>query len=384
MKLHNPEQIQAPVSDASNRIVLDYVRHAAGTLSNVATRMQLLDTGEHLLPLSINDGEPRSREACGTLPNSYVVSPLTAYNDYAQYEVAQLGSPWLTTPLRHVIGLLGQGLARARIDRIVHVNNWLLSTNLYPPNWQGDDLPQITRQLVESFPDHVIGFRSLNRHSNRRLIERLLALGYLAIPSRQVYLFDARAGKESAFLQRRDTRNDARLLARTDYAQIPGDALKEDDFARIAHLYKQLYLEKYSPLNPQFDTAWLRAGQRDGWLQLTALRSAQGRIDAVLGWISNSDILTTPVVGYDTALPQKLGLYRLISQISLEEAARRRCLFNMSAGAAHFKRMRGGVPEMEYNLVYVGHLDPARQRTWRILGRLLQRIAVPIMQKFKL
>ncbi len=107
-------------------------------------------------------------------------------------------------------------------------------------------------------------------------------------------------------------------------------------------------------------------------------------MDAVLGWFASEGILTTPVVGYDTTLPQELGLYRLASQISLEEAAHRRCLFNMSAGVADFKRMRGGQPEIEYSLVYVDHLPRQRQRVWRVLGRLLHAVGVPIMKKLKL
>ena len=165
---------------------------------------------------------------------------------------------------------------------------------------------------------------------------------------------------------------------------MPGQALADADYPRLEQLYNRLYLDKYCPLNPHFSAGWMRAGQRDGWLELTALRAPQGRIDAVLGWFSNEAVMTTPVVGYDTALPQKTGLYRLISQISLEETARRRGLFNMSAGAADFKRQRGGRPEIEYSYVYVDHLPRARQRAWSLLGRLLRGVGVPIMQKYKL
>jgi hypothetical protein len=382
MRILEPHMFDtASVLSEHNRMALAFVRHGAGAIRNVATRMRLLDTGRHLFPVSINDGgEPPD--------NSYVVSPLTTYTGYADYEIGQFGQaqghPLLAWPLRLLVRGIGGWLQRAQIDRIVQVNNWLLSTNLYPPDWTGDDLPEITRLLVETCPDHAIGFRSLNRHSNAALIERLMALGYIAIPSRQVYLFDGHDGPASTFLRRRDSRKDAKLLVGTAYIQVPGDALEDADFPRIEHLYNQLYLDKYCPLNPQFSADWLRAGQRDGWLKLTALRSPAGRIDAVLGWFANEKILTTPVVGYDTALPQKLGLYRLIAQISLEQAARRRGLLNMSAGAADFKRQRGGQPEIEFSLVYVNHLPPARQRVWRWLGGLLHAVGVPIMRKFKL
>ncbi|HEX5393181.1 MAG TPA: hypothetical protein VFW68_07870 [Rhodocyclaceae bacterium] len=377
MRLVDPHQVEVDNRSESDRHALAYTRHAASAIGNVATRMRLLDTETQRLPVSINDGKERD-------DNSYVVSPLTAYTGYADYEIRQLDRPWLVWPLRHLIQGISGWLKGARIDRIVQINNWLLSTNLYPPDWDGSDLPEITRLLIETYPDHAICLRSLNRHSNPELINRLEALGYLSIPSRQVYLFDGSNGPNSAYLHRRDSRKDARLLAHTNYTLISGEELADADYPRIEHLYNLLYLEKYCSLNPHFSAVWLHAGQRDGWLKLTALRSSEGRIDAVLGWFSNERTITTPVVGYDTALPQKVGLYRLISQISLEEASRRRCILNMSAGAAHFKRMRGGQPEIEYSLVYVAHLPDARQRVWRMLSRLLRAIGVPIMRKLKL
>lgn len=377
MKILAAEMVKAPVQSDWNRLSLSYARHAAGSIGNVVTRLQLLDSGQFLLPLSINDGGEHA-------DNSYVVSPLTAYTGYADYEIDQLGLPWLATPLHGITKVLGHWLKRAQIDRIVQVNNWLLSTNIYPSDWDGRDLPTMTRLLVDSYPDHAICFRSLNGYSNAGLIAQLAALGYLAIPSRQVYLFDGCDGPDAAYLRRRDCRKDARFLAGTDYVQVCAEQLADADYPRLEALYNMLYLEKYCPLNPQFSADWLRAGQRDGWLRLTALRSPAGSIDAVLGWVGNTDILTTPVVGYDTTLPQKLGLYRLISQITLEEAARRGSLLNMSAGAAHFKRMRGGQPEIEYSLVLVSHLPQQRQRAWRWLSRALHTIAVPLMRKLKL
>jgi hypothetical protein len=369
------ETAQIPADDDS--LAAKFVRHAADKINNVATRMALLDIGEYRFPVSINDGGERA-------DNSYVVSPLTAYTGYADYELTQLGRPRLAWPLQKLAVGIGRHLQRQSIDRIVQVNNWLLSTNLYPPEWQGGELEGITQLLREHFPDHAFGFRSLNRFSNPLLLEKLAALGYVSVPSRQVYLFDGRAGRKSPFLRRHNTRIDAILLRRTDYEIVLGHELADSDYPRLEHLYNLLYLEKYCPLNPQFSADWLRLGQRDGWLELTALRTPQGRIDGVLGWFGNGSILTAPVVGYHTALPQKTGLYRLITQLCLQAAVERECLLNFSSGAAHFKRLRGGQPEIEYSMVYVGHLPPARQRIWRILGKLLHGIGVPLMQRLKL
>jgi hypothetical protein len=377
LRLLSAEQFAAGSGGLRHPVLAAFARHAPGAIRNVATHMQVLDTGVHAFPVSVNDGGER-------IDNSYVVSPLTTYCGYAQYELAQLGHAWLTWPLRGLVRAMGSWLASARIDRLVHVNNWLLSTNVYPGDWEGADLPEMTDLLMRAFPEHALCFRSLNPFINAGLIERLTNLGYLAIPSRQVYLFDARAGEEASFLRRHNSRIDAALLRKSPYRLVDGSDLGEEDYARLAHLYSLLYLQKYSPLNPQFSADWLRAGQRDGWLELRALRSEAGSIDGVLGWFGNAQVLTAPVVGYDTALPQQLGLYRLITRQCLQEAVRRRCLLNFSSGAAHFKRMRGGEPAIEYSMVYVRHLPAARRQVWHALGRLLHGLGVPMMRTLKL
>ncbi len=339
--------------------------------------MAVLDCAGQQVPVSINDGGERA-------DNCYVVSPLTAYTGYADEELRRLDRPLLAWPLHRLISAVSALLRCARIDRIVQINNWLLSTNLYPADWPGEQLEEMTASLRQRFPDHVLCLRSLNRHSNAELIDRLLDLGYLAIPSRQVYLFDGREGERAAFRRRHNSRMDAILLRRSPYQVVTGDDLEDADFQRLEQLYNLLYLDKYCVLNPHYSAEWIRRGQRDGWLQLRVLRTDEGRIDGVVGWFANAQIISAPLVGYDTALPQRAGLYRQLTQLCLQEAARRRVLLNFSSGAAGFKRLRGGEAQIEYSLVYVAHLGWARRLVWRVLATLLHGIGVPLMRTLKL
>lgn len=382
MRLLGSAQLGDPALLSRDGAAVRFVRDCiaplgAEAISNVETRMKILDTGRHLFPVSVNDGVERP-------DNSYVVSPLTTYARYADFELTQLGYPWLVWPLRGLIAQLGKMLDKGDVNRIVQVNNWLLSTNLYPEDWDGADLGRITGLIVQTYPEHAVGFRSINRFSNPVLFDRLTRLGYLPVPSRQVYLFDARAGRKADLWRRHNNRLDTALLRRTPYRHVPCHELEVGEYSRLAQLYNFLYLDKYCPLNPQFSAQWLRRGQADGWLQLSALRTPAGNIDAVLGWFSKDGILTAPVVGYDTALPQSAGLYRQIMQHCLREAMKRRCILNFSSGAAHFKRLRGGEPHIEYSFVYVDHLPRARQRVWRRLSALLQMFGVPLLRKLKL
>lgn len=367
-----------PVMTTLDSPAAHYVRgHAERGIGNLRTQLLLLDLGRWQMPVSLNHGGERP-------DNCYVVSPLTAYSGYARDELHRLHRPWLAHLLRPLICGVERLLQSARIDRIVQVNNWLLSTTLYPADWHGEQLAELTKLLRTDFPEHAFGFRSLNPVTNGELLARLHALGYLAVPSRQVYLFDGNAGADSAYLRHQNCRHDARLLRRGGYRVEGGEDLAADEFERLEQLYNLLYLDKYSPLNPHYSAAWLRQGMADGWLELRVLRSACGRIDGVAGWFASDAILSTPIVGYDTALPQRAGLYRQLTRLCLEEAANRRMLLNFSSGAAHFKRLRGGQPQIEYSMVQIAHL-PLRQRlVWRLLAALLQGIGVPLMRMLKL
>lgn len=379
MKLLFEDQIISESASTNDSLARRYVRACAGEclIGNVSTKMALLDTGTQQFPVSITDGnEPDD--------NCYVVSPQTAYSGYAREEIKRLGRPYLTWPLKLLTQAVECLLNAAKINKLVQVNNWLLSTNLYPDYWDVTELPAITTLLKQNFPEHGIGFRSLNDFSNRELRQCLQSHGYLSIPSRQVYLFDGRAGEEALFLKHHNTRLDATLLRRSPYTVVPGNELNDDDFKRIEHLYNLLYLDKYCTLNPHYNAQWLRQGLREGWLEIRALRNAEGRIDGALGWFSSSTVISTPIVGYDTALPQRLGLYRQLTRLCLQEAAERRQVLNFSSGAAEFKRLRGGQPQIEYSLVYVAHLSWGRRLVWKVLSFLLHGIGVPLMRKLKL
>jgi len=357
--------------------VKNYEAHRKALLGNVTTEMALLDTGTHQFPVSINDCTPHPE-------NCYVVSPMTAYSGYAQDEVRRLKRPSLERPLGWLLRVITALLESIRLDRIVQINNWLLSTNLYPSRWDGNNLPEITNFFASEFPDHAFGFRSLNPLSNSPLIQRLNALGYTAVPSRQVYIFDGRQGNQSPFLSHHNTRMDASLLRRKRYRILRGNSLKDEDFKRMEQLYNQLYLNKYCRLNPHYKAEWLRSGQRDGWLELRVLQSPEGRVDGVLGWFATDTTLSAPIVGYDTTLPKQTGLYRQLTQLCLQEAAARRVVLNFSSGAAHFKRLRGGQPQIEWSMVYVKHLPIYNRIVWKLLGGVLKMVGVPLMRALKL
>lgn len=340
--------------------------------SNVRTTWGLARVGDVALPVTINDAE---------LDNSYVCSPYAGCILYPRSEVEKLGGRWfLIAMLRVLLGAMAIPLRLGRINRLVCVNNWLLSTNLYP-KWNGAGVAELTRQLGARYPTHALAWRSLNETTNGELLQRLRAAGYLLAPSRQVYFLD---GAATDWRRKQDVERDRALLKRTPYQVVPHDELTAADVPRIEHLYRLLYIEKYSPYNPQFTVALLDECRRCGILRFTGLRSAEGRLDGIVGWFERGGVMTVPIVGYDTALPQELGLYRLLTALVMREAAERKVLMNMSSGAAEFKRLRGARPELEYTAVYCRHLSWPRRAVWRALAWLLTNVGAPILRKYKL
>jgi len=351
---------------------LSIATESVSAVSNLDTRIHGVGTGDSRIPVSVNFSEPDN--------DTWVCSPYCTYGRYLIEELDRWGHRWLTKPL----GLLCRGLRsylrNARIDDTATVNNWLLSTNLYPPA-RDEWLRVWLQECLDRWPHHALWFRSLNSRYTREWLRALQSAGFILIPSRQVYLYD------SIDLQARKPQNLRWDLARLRAMQLRRSPASEwccSDFERAAALYGQLYLEKYSRLNPMYSAQFLRLWQRAGLLELTGLRDAAGILQAAVGLFAIGDTITAPIVGYATERPAREGLYRLLMAAVFEQAALRGCRINLSAGAAHFKRLRGGLGTIEYSAVYVAHLPRHRQRAIHVLSTLAHRIGEPCMRRFEL
>jgi hypothetical protein len=315
---------------------------------------------------------------------SYVVSPRAAYGLYAREELRTLPVPWARPPLSALVAGVDLTLRRVRVDDLVTLNNWLVSTNLIP-HWDGAGLARATEQLAELFPHSFIAFRSLNEVHHLPLLDKFRAAGWRLLPYRQVWLtaFDAR--------QTSDLKSDLKRLARTPLVRAPASQFDDGDFAAAALLYEQLYLRKYSRLNPAFTPAFLRLGHESGLMRIQALRepepdgaSGKGRMLAVIGTTAAGGVAATPMIGYDLSAPRSLGLYRLLTAMAYEDMRERGVDRNGSSGVGGYKRLRGARPAIEYTAFYMRHLGWPRRSTMRALEALLRRVGVPLMRRFML
>ena len=401
LRLYDKENIQdivLPKSESADLAMAYWLPMmrvgSAAYINNVHAQLYLLVIDDVVLPITVNDE---------TYENSYVCSFYSHYITYAKEELRTLQSPKLEVLLAQLIDSVGYLLKATCINQAVIVNNWMLSTNLYP-DLSAQQLDEITNFLKQVFPKHAIAFRSINESTESSIKADLKVLGYQMVGSRQVYLYDSQHPTLCANRQRRRTRylkQDRKLFETTGYQVVDAGDIRSEEIHRIIELYNLLYLEKYSYNNPQFSenfiaqacalaTCQRSIGQkRHEWeshlpfLEIQALRK-NGRIDAVVGFYIANGVMTTPLLGYDTHLPKQLGLYRMLTACIINAGERRGLLINQSSGAADFKRRRGFSSCVEYSAVWHRHLPLYRRVGWWFLGAVVQAIAIPLMKYYKL
>lgn len=351
----------------TSAMLLEMERQGAPAMvSNVSTRLSTLEVAGRTMPVTVDDGAPGG---------SYVCSPHSAYVLYARAELALLGVGWAAYPSRAALAGLDLVLKAARINRIVHLGNWLLSTNLHG-GWRGEGVEKARAALAQAHPDYLLGIRSVDDWSSPGLRQALAADGWILVPSRQIWVVDDLARDWRA---RHNFANDRRLVARSALELCELATVGEEDARRIANLYAMLYVGKYSPLNPILTPAFIRASARSGMISYRVARDPGGTISAVAGMWERGGVMTPPVVGYDVARPKSEGLYRIASWLFMERAMQAGWRLHGSAGAADFKRRRGARGVIEWNAYHAAHLPPARRKAVEALAFLLSRLVVPVM-----
>ena len=363
-------------AEAGNRIAADYVKaFSAGEsrafIANLDTSVRLFQWGDYALPMTIN-GDVAAR--------TYVCSPRATYIDYPIAELGHFPNQALVPALRLLISGVGLSAAPCDVDRIAIVNNWMMSTNL-PVALDPALAGAMTAQLMDAFPRHVLAMRSLTWRHSGPLMTALEAAGWAVMPSRQIYLVDDVAAQS---LPRRDARRDDKLRRETGLAYEELSDMSDADAARIAELYRTLYIDKHSNLNPEYTPRFIALTHRLGMIRYFVFRDAEGVIQSCGGVYVSGSHATMPVLGYNTAMDREHGLYRLAFHSGSLYAARAGLQFNMSSGAAAFKRNRGAVPEIEYTAFHLGHLPRRRRYPFALLRGVAKYVGIPMLKKYQL
>jgi len=334
----------------------DGIRHY---VDNVDAGLSLLRVDEQLLPIVVarRDGSiDRLR------PAAAVVSPRSHYVDYTREELAKRhpdAPNWLLAlafwPLNTVIRV-------GELGRVVHVNNWLLTTNP-TTRYTETQLSGLIDCLTATHPTSAIVFRGLMTLLHADQIRLFRRAGFRLVRYRRVWIVEdcERACHESPELRR-----DLRLLKRHGYEVVDEPEIMAAEAERLADLYRDLYLGKHSRLNPHFNAEFIRLTLREGLLTYRIFRKDDS-IDAVKAWYTRDGLMTGAFVGHDRRKPRAIGLYRQAMALQFSEAARLGFKLHLSGGAGEFKRLRGATPHEEYEAVWDRHLSPRRRLPWAML-----------------
>ena len=406
--------VQAFVSNADVRdvVMLRVSRNAASIPVTVSDAICL--GGERALP---------SRHFWRE--RSYVVSLMSHYVGYGVDEIGMhIANPVARVVLQAIVLMLGGLFWLAGVDRAALVNNYLLSTNLYPTEdlegMEEQFVEQSTAALTNAYPSHAVVFRSVEKRGNAALVRALERSGYTFVFARQInYVLPTEDGMWS---RHRDLKRDLKVLRQLvgldmeAFAQVPASVgldgvcasrsardtpyecavLGPQDASaaagkvvtrtleRVVQLYRMVYYDKYSPHNPQPTVQYLRHLVEHGLMDIVVFRKAGGEPWEIDGFNSlqvTGSTMCTPMMGYDTAQGANAGVYRALSVLALLEARRRGLSFNWSGGVSGFKRNRGATTLVEYNAAYVGHLSLWRRVPWHVMRIVTERVVLPILRR---
>lgn len=329
------------------------------------TQLMAVKVGETIIPITVTDFHPQ---------NTYTVSPYSHYVSYGAFEeVKHLNNKLAEIAVKLVMTPVSWYFRYAELDKVVFVNNYLLSTNLYP-SVNSDQLSALSEALIQWFPDRAIVFRSVDQKKNPHIYQMLEGLGYDLVLSRQVWYMDPVAA-----LKTRQCKEDVRVLKKAGYEVVNGRDLSDAELHRAVELYNLLYLEKYSYYNPQFTFKLLKLAREQDVLTMYGLKK-DGKLSAIMGFFVRNGAMTQPLFGYDTSLPLEEGLYRLLTLVTLQEGVKRGLLVHASGGVGKFKKVRGGESVTEYNAVFTKHLPRRRQLPWKLIGKVSD-VAIPYFKK---
>lgn len=366
----NIEQIIWPNSEEglfAKKLLIPLIKEGPQSyFHNIKTDMMVLKIDDIVLPITINDFES---------DNSYVCSFYNYYIGLGSINASTIKNKFIRFLTTRVMMSLGKILKLGNIDKIVSVNNWLFSTNLYP-KLRNSQILSIRKFIQEKFPEHAIVFRSINEVDQNCPMKALIKSKFDLIASRQIFLTNT---KETTFFESRLFKGDFKLLNKTDY--IINDLKNDHESKKILSLYNAVYVDKYSKLNPQLSEKYIKLLIQQQIFNFKILQK-NDQIDGVVGYYSAYGVMSSPFFGYDTKAPQETNLYRLLSTILTLEAKNKKQLYNQSSGASFYKSIRKAVPTIEYSAVYTKHLALYRRFIWKTLKLTINTFGIRWMKKY--
>ena len=163
-------------------------------IENINCEVKILKTGNILIPLAITDSN---------YDDSLYVSMLSHYIKYTEEEFNKnnLKFGFLFKVLEYLF-------IKNKVNKTIYVNQWFISTNLYP-ELNLEQIKQITDFLKTEYKDYAIIFKNITKEYNSGLYENLNRQGYKEIISRQIFIKDKK--KEISSKQKTKIKKDLKF-----------------------------------------------------------------------------------------------------------------------------------------------------------------------------
>jgi hypothetical protein len=335
---------------------------------NVQTNMMALKIDNFVLPITVNDAE---------VDNSYVCSFYSYYIGCGLNNLDSIKNKTFQKGVGTVLKGFGKFLRAGKIDKVVSVNNWLFSTNLYP-NLSETQILQIRNFIEKKFPTHAIAFRSINTIDKNSALQALKNNRFNLIASRQIFITNS---SEKEIFESRLFKSDIRFLNKTEYEIADLSIEEKGEIPKMLSLYRALYIDKYTNISPQLNEKFLKLLVDNQIFKFKTLKK-NNQIDGIVGYYSAYGVMMSPFFGYDTKVPQQVGLYRLLSTILSLQAKLTGELFHQSSGASFYKSVRKAKSDIEYIAVYEKHLKLHRRFYWKALKFIMNYFGIYWMKKY--
>ncbi len=325
-------------------------------IDNLTSEMGLLVVNDKVIPFTVNN----QRASC------YLVSVTAIVNSYIKLSLGlERRSGWRAV-VKRAIDAVNPFLALVQIDRVVFVNDWLLSTNPTIRLTEGE-MRNVTEALAEAYPSHSLIFKSLAAPD----ADAWSPEDYGMFPYKSNFY---------TYPNTRKTRNNAgdlALLRKTTLQLQELDRAAEEELDRFVALYEDLYFGRYSKASPRLNREWFRHAVGSGLFRCVVVRDGA----EILGFslqLAHQGELISSYIGYDTSLPKEAGVYRLLMLSGWLKAREEGLVFNMSGsgrwpGVQTFKRQRGAVLEKQYGAHYSAHLPWPKKPAHTFVFRNLYR-----------
>ena len=323
-------------------------------IDNVSAEMKLLCFEKQIIPLVFSKNQNN---------DSLLTSICTHYIKYIIDEFKTIKCKPTKFVLKFIFLLLNIFFKSFNVDKVIYVNQYLLSTNFHQVDIPYD---KITEFLKNKFPDYAIVIKNVNTTFYSELKNKLTKINYNFIISRQIFIYD----KNNLNAYFRNKINREFRIAEKQNIDIKDEIVYKEGI--IKNLYEQLYLNKYSFYNPQYNANYFKLVQNTDFLKFKFLEKNEKLVGFTSFYNKNNNFLV-PMLGYDMSMK---NIYSLLNYLSYQESNK----FNMSAGVGEFKMQRGAYPEIEYLAIYYKHLSLYRKLGYKLLEKSVNMI-IPIMCK---